>query len=268
MRRAALASTTVLCAAIAATAIAQDQGVVSPGSLTFAARDVGTRSGSQSVTIANPGPGNMTVGAPSLAGAHAGDFSFINGCPDPPAVLGEPGTGGDKCTVAVIFTPSATGGRTATLSIPVTRPSGSFTSTVTLSGTGTRSTSGDGSSGSGGTVGGGGTGNPPGGAQPVVGPTPQMTRVSVAARIRLATARRSGIGLRLATANTARILVEVVRRGRVLYRRTGRARDLAQLNAPALRRALRVGRYELAFTPIAASGRRGETVTRRLTVRR
>jgi hypothetical protein len=248
--------------------------VVSPQSLTFEPRDVGTRSASQSVFVRNPGPGNMTVSAPALSGAHAGDFSLINGCPQPPNVLGEPGTGGSECSIAVIFTPQAVGERTATLTIDVNRDSGPETYTVSLSGTGTAPSGGGAGGGTGGggtgggSTGGGSTGGGTGGGTgaPAPGTAPALGRVVVPARVRLRTARRSGLTVRFRSARTQRVFVRLWLGGRLFYARTFPDSGRVRLRASILRRALRRGRYEVWLTPIGLGGRRGPTITRRVRI--
>jgi hypothetical protein len=248
--------------------------IVSPQSLTFEPRQVGTRSASQSVFVRNPGPGNMTVSAPSLSGANPGDFSLLNGCPDPPNVLGEPGTGGSECSIAVIFTPQAEGSRTATLTINVNRDSGPETYTVALSGTGTAATSGGGATGGSGGGTGGGTGTGTGGSggssggtgAPAPGTAPALGRVRAPARVRLRTARRRGFTVRFQSARSERVFVRLWLGGRLFYARTFPAAGRVRLSAAILRRAFRRGRYEVWLTPIGAAGRRGPTITRRVRI--
>jgi sugar lactone lactonase YvrE len=80
--------------------------VVLPTALEFSAQRIGTRSGSQVVTLTNPGTGPLTIA--SIA-ATAG-FSEIGNCPK----ILEPGTG---CTLQVAFTPTAAGTLTGALTI-------------------------------------------------------------------------------------------------------------------------------------------------------
>jgi hypothetical protein len=240
-RRLAIAALAVLAGTVLATAHA-GTGIVSPRSLTFEARDVGSRSASQSVFVRNPGPGNMTVDAPRLSGEHAGDFSLLNGCPDPPSVLGEPGTGGSECSIAVIFSPQGEGPRRATLTVTVHRQSGTETFTVALSGAGTAT------------------------GRPAPDATPALGRVVVPARISLARARARGVTVRLERVRAARLLVRLSRGGRLVDRRNVPARARIVLGSRALRRRLRAGRYELSVTPTSSSGRRGAQITRRLRI--
>ena len=80
--------------------------VVLPSALVFSAQRIGTASGSQAVTVSNPGTGPLTIAA---IAATAG-FSETGNCP---SIL-EPGTG---CTLQVAFTPAAAGTLAGTLTI-------------------------------------------------------------------------------------------------------------------------------------------------------
>jgi hypothetical protein len=88
---------------------------------------VGTTSAAQAVTITNTGTADLHVSTVSTSGANAGDFSASpSGC----ATVAPNGT----CTISVKFTPSASGGRSATLNIASDAPS--TPDQVSLSGTG------------------------------------------------------------------------------------------------------------------------------------
>jgi uncharacterized repeat protein (TIGR01451 family) len=100
---------------------------LSPNSLTFSGQAVGTTSAAQAVTITNTGTADLHVSTVSTSGANAGDFSASpSGC----ATVAPNGT----CTISVKFTPSASGGRSATLNIASDAPS--TPDQVSLSGTG------------------------------------------------------------------------------------------------------------------------------------
>jgi hypothetical protein len=103
--------------------------MVSPGSLVFAAQNTGTASAGQSIVLTNSGGTALTVASVGITGANPGDFSETNNCAS--ASLTPNGT----CSVTVTFTPSATGGRAASLSIAY-NAAGS-PQAVALSGTGT-----------------------------------------------------------------------------------------------------------------------------------
>jgi len=96
---------------------------VSPGSLTFGSQTVGTSSAAQAVTLTNTGEGAIAISAVSVAA----DFAQTNNCP---ASLGA----GSNCSYQVVFTPTAAGSRTGTLSITTT--ASTTPQTVSLTGTG------------------------------------------------------------------------------------------------------------------------------------
>jgi hypothetical protein len=96
---------------------------LAPTSLTFASQAVGTSSVAQNVTLSNTGSATLAVSSV----ATVGDFSESNNCG-----LGVPV--GGSCQIAVVFAPSATGIRTATLTI-MDNASAS-PQTVSLTGTG------------------------------------------------------------------------------------------------------------------------------------
>jgi len=101
---------------------------VTPLSLTFAPRKVGTTSAKQPVTLTNIGSHSIPISSVAITGADPGDFSQQNSC----------GTGlgaGKSCTVNVVFKPTATGARSA--SVTITYSGVDNPQTVALSGTGT-----------------------------------------------------------------------------------------------------------------------------------
>ncbi len=99
----------------------------SPGSLSFAARQVGTTSPAQAVTITN----RATTAAPIGSVTVTGDYAQTNNC-------GSSLAAGATCTVNVTFRPTATGTRTGTLTVAGNDPNSPLT--VGLSGSGTSST--------------------------------------------------------------------------------------------------------------------------------
>jgi|GEM_PF-1689423 len=104
---------------------------LSPESLTFASQTVGTTSAAQTVTLSNVGSGALSITSIGITGANSGDFNQSNNCPISPATL----AASANCTINVTFAPTATGTRTAAVSV-TDNASGSPQS-VTLSGTGT-----------------------------------------------------------------------------------------------------------------------------------
>jgi hypothetical protein len=129
--------------ALAGTGVAPAATLSAP-SLTFTTlQTVGTASGAQSVTLTNTGQAVLVLSATplSISGANAGDFALAAGTTCTAnlslAAANAGGTGGGSCVMAVTFTPSAVGQRTATLQ--VTDNSGEVSGTtqmVTLTGTG------------------------------------------------------------------------------------------------------------------------------------
>ena len=83
----------------------------SPTSLTFGAQDVGTTSAAQSVAVANVGDASLFVNSAALAG-NTLDFTIVNdGCS---GLTLAPGT---SCSMAITFSPTTTGTRTAALNV-------------------------------------------------------------------------------------------------------------------------------------------------------
>ena len=101
---------------------------VSPTSLSFGSEAVDMVSTSQVVTLSNKGSAGLSISSIAFTGADAADFTEVDTCS--PAVAA-----GSTCTIAILFTPAASGTRTATLSI-ADNATGSPQS-VSLSGSGT-----------------------------------------------------------------------------------------------------------------------------------
>jgi hypothetical protein len=100
----------------------------SPTTLSFLSQPVGTTSTTQTITLANRGNVTLSITSLAITGTNASDFAQTNSC-------GNSVGAGATCTIGVTFTPSASGARTATLSV-ADNASGS-PQTVSLSGTGT-----------------------------------------------------------------------------------------------------------------------------------
>ena len=115
---------------------------ISPASLTFSSENQGSTSPMQNVKLTNSGNTALSIRAISIGGSNSGDFQQTNTC-------GTSVVAGGNCSIGVTFTPTATGARSATLSIgdnatsspqsvalagtgvlPVT-PAGTYTITVT-----------------------------------------------------------------------------------------------------------------------------------------
>ena len=101
---------------------------LSPTSINFGFQKVGTRSAAKTITLTNIGKTFLSITNISISGTNKPDFSGSNTC----------GTGiaaGASCTIAVKFQPSATGTRTAAVSI--SDNGGGSPQKVSLIGTGT-----------------------------------------------------------------------------------------------------------------------------------
>lgn len=100
----------------------------SPTSLTFAAQTVGTTSAPQTITMSNVSGSTMTITSITVTGSNASDFAI------PSNTCGTSLAGKTSCTINVTFKPTATGARSAAVS--VADNGGSSPQTVPLSGTG------------------------------------------------------------------------------------------------------------------------------------
>jgi hypothetical protein len=101
---------------------------LSPSSLTFGNEPVDVISSSQVVTLNNTGSAALSITSITFSGANATNFTQVSTC-------GASLAAGGNCTIAILFTPSAAGARTASLTI-ADNASGSPQS-VALAGTGT-----------------------------------------------------------------------------------------------------------------------------------
>ena len=101
---------------------------LAPSSLGFARQKVGTQSLSKQINVTNKGNVTVNISGIGLTGANAGDFAQTNTC-------GPTLTQGSSCAITVTFTPTATGPRTAAVSI--TDDGGGSPQQAQLTGTGT-----------------------------------------------------------------------------------------------------------------------------------
>jgi hypothetical protein len=101
------------------------------GTAAFGNQQVGTTSAPHTFTFANTGIGPFTVTTVSLSGGQANNYAIVsNGC------TGNTVPAGGSCTFGVTFTPSATGGRTTTLTATGASGGATTTHTAPLGGTG------------------------------------------------------------------------------------------------------------------------------------
>jgi uncharacterized repeat protein (TIGR03803 family) len=101
---------------------------LSPTSLTFATQVTGTISAAKSVTVKNTGTGALTITGIAITGTNLSDFSQTTTC-------GNSLAAGASCTISVKFAPTASGTRTAAVS--VTDNASGSPQKVTLTGIGT-----------------------------------------------------------------------------------------------------------------------------------
>ncbi|HEY5316056.1 MAG TPA: choice-of-anchor D domain-containing protein, partial [Pirellulales bacterium] len=105
--------------------VPQTTMTVAPVSLTFAGEPVGAAGSPQTVTVTNTGSDNLAVSNIDVTG----DFSETDNC------TGGPIAPGAACQIQVLFTPSATGPRSGTLTLAANVSGGQ--QSVALSGSGT-----------------------------------------------------------------------------------------------------------------------------------
>jgi len=115
---------------------------ISQSSLTFISENQGTTSPVQSVMLTNSGNATLSITEISVGGTNPSDFRQTNSC-------GSSVVAGGNCSIGVTFTPTATGSRSAALSIgdnatgspqlvslagtgvPPATPAGTYTITMT-----------------------------------------------------------------------------------------------------------------------------------------
>jgi len=83
---------------------------LSASSLTFTSQNVGTTSAAQAVTLTNSGNAALSISGIAPAGTNPGDFGVSNTC-------GTSVSAGANCAINVTFAPTATGSRSASVSI-------------------------------------------------------------------------------------------------------------------------------------------------------
>ena len=100
---------------------------LSPTSVAFASRDLGTTSAPVTVNVTNSGTGPLHVSAADLVGTNADQFHLTNNC----VAAVSPGT---SCTVQVTFAPTSGGAKSAQIRLTDDAPTSP--QTVGLTGTG------------------------------------------------------------------------------------------------------------------------------------
>ena len=116
------ATITVTAPSIGAPAVS-----LSVAAVTFNTQTVGTSSGAKSVTLTNTGTGALTIAGIAITGVNASDFAKTTTC-------GASVAAGAHCTISVTFKPTATGSRTA--AVTITDDATGSPHSVTLTGTG------------------------------------------------------------------------------------------------------------------------------------
>jgi hypothetical protein len=101
---------------------------LSPTSLRFAAQVINTTSSSQTVRLSNVGNATMSITSIAFTGANAADFARTTTC-------GTTLAAGSSCNISVTFRPTATGSRTARLSVTDSAPGSPQTAPLTGTGT-------------------------------------------------------------------------------------------------------------------------------------
>lgn len=107
--------------------LSDPQVSVSPSSLFFGSRTIGTQSGQQTVSITNTGGGPLVLDSIGITGGNAGSFAEVDDCPTTLAI-------GASCSVRVDFDAATAGLGSASLTLNDNAPGGS--QAVTLSGAG------------------------------------------------------------------------------------------------------------------------------------
>jgi hypothetical protein len=103
---------------------------LTPTSLTFGSQAIGTTSGAQSVAVANTGAGSLFIN--SAAVPNTLDFAVVgDGCS---GLTLSPGT---SCAMSIVFSPTATGTRTAALTVTDNASGSPHKAPLTGTGTGT-----------------------------------------------------------------------------------------------------------------------------------
>lgn len=101
---------------------------ISPQSLSFGATDIGSSTAGQTVTLQSDGTTTISINSVTIAGTNPGDFSIASN------TCGSSLVGSSSCTIGILFKPTASGARTATLT--VSDSAGGSPHTVALSGSG------------------------------------------------------------------------------------------------------------------------------------
>jgi hypothetical protein len=83
---------------------------LSSASVAFGQQNVGSTSAPQTVILSNTGNGSLSISSLAVSGTNSRDFAQTNNC-------GGSVAAGTNCTITVTFTPSASGSRSASLTV-------------------------------------------------------------------------------------------------------------------------------------------------------
>jgi hypothetical protein len=120
-----------LLASVTLTGTGVAQTTLTPATLAFGNQEVDVASAAKTATFKNNEPGPLTISSITISGGTApGDYAMSGNCPLSPDTLGA----GKSCSITVTLTPSATGSRTATLTVIHSAPTSP--QTVSLTGAG------------------------------------------------------------------------------------------------------------------------------------
>ena len=100
---------------------------LSSTNISFPDQVTGTTSSARTVTVTNKGGSTLLISSIAISGPHSFDYGHVDDCGSSLAPSG-------SCTISVVFTPSATGTRTATVVISDNAPGSPHT--IALAGTG------------------------------------------------------------------------------------------------------------------------------------
>src|SRR2546425_749650 len=107
---------------------------LAPTNLAFGTQRLSTTSPAQTVTLTNSGTATLSITSIALAGSNPGDFAVAGSGVAPCPLAGGPVAASASCAFTVTFTPAATGGRAATVTI--TDDAAGSPQSVSLTGTG------------------------------------------------------------------------------------------------------------------------------------
>ncbi len=104
-------------AAVTVNSLQQPGISFNPTNMGFAAQTVATTSGAQTITTTNTGSANLAITSIAVSGSNAGDFhTSADNC------TGVSVPAGGNCSLAVAFSPTAAGSRSATLTVADNAP--------------------------------------------------------------------------------------------------------------------------------------------------